>query len=324
MKRNLLIAEFARSFWALEPSTLSTLTSVLRNWSTGTAPSADTLAQIRADQGTRGARRGAAAQVAGGIAVLPLYGIITQRGNQVDNISGPGGCSTQQFTQSLRAALADPAVGQILIDIDSPGGAVTGTPELAAEIFNSRGKKPIIGIANSLAASAAYWIGTQCNQLYCTPSGEVGSLGVYCQHVDESQALEAAGLVVSTISAGQFKTELASNQPLSPEARAALQKSINTYYNQFTADVARGCGVPVAKVVNGFGQGRCLTANDALAAGMINGVATFDEVIARMRSKTIGQLPTGSRLASAKAALALAYPPKTANRNQLALQLMKA
>jgi len=94
--------------------------------------------------------------------------------------------------------------------------------------------------------------------------------------------------------------------------------------NQFTADVARGCGVPVAKVVNGFGQGRCLTANDALAAGMINGVATFDEVIARMRSKTIGQLPTGSRLASAKAALALAYPPKTANRNQLALQLMKA
>lgn len=324
MKRHLLISEFARMTWALEPSVLSTLTSVLRNWSSGTAPSADTLSQIKVDQGTRGTRRGAASQVAGGIAVLPLYGVITQRGNQVDNISGPGSCSTQQFSQSLRAALADPAVGQILIDIDSPGGSVTGTPELFTEIFNSRGKKNIIGVANSLAASAAYWIGSACSELYCTPSGEVGSIGVYCQHVDESQALEAAGLVVSTISAGTYKTELASNQPLSPEARAAVQKSINTYYDQFIAAVARGRGVPVAKVVNGFGQGRCLTANDALAAGMINGVATFDEVIARMRSKTIGQLSTGSRLASAKAALALAYPPKTATRNQLALQLMKA
>ncbi|OIQ66145.1 putative signal peptide peptidase SppA [mine drainage metagenome] len=153
----------------------------------------------------------------------------------------------------------------------------------------------------------------------------MGSIGVYCQHVDESQALESAGLVVSTLSAGQYKTELASNQPLSPEARGALQKNIDAFYKQFTGNVARGRGVPLSKVTGGFGQGRCLTASDALNAGMIDGVMTMDQVIARMRSKQIGQFGTSRHPGASKAALALALsrPPK-ATRNQLRQLLLKA
>jgi len=325
MKRNLLLAEFARTHWALEQSTFAALSGVMNRWSNGISPDANTLEKIRADQGVRAARRGASAQVAGGgIAVLNIFGVIVPRGNLIDDVSGPGACSLETVTSQFRAAMADPVVSQLLLNFDSPGGSVAGVPELADEIFKARAKKPIVGISNSLCASAAYWLASQCGQMFCTTSGEIGSIGVYTQHVDESVALEKSGLNVSFVSAGRYKTEGSSIEPLTVEARAAIQKTIDGFYSLFTQAVARGRGVSVSQVRDGMGQGRCLMAADGLSQKMVDGVATFDEVISRMRSKTIGQLSTGSRLASAKAALALAYPPKTANRNQLALQLMKA
>ena len=73
----------------------------------------------------------------------------------VDDVSGPGSASTQQFSAALRDALNDDTVSQILIDIDSPGGSVYGVAELADEILAARKQKPVVAIANSLAASAA-------------------------------------------------------------------------------------------------------------------------------------------------------------------------
>lgn len=307
MKRHLLIAEFSQTPWALHPAALAKFTGVLRNWQTGVMPSAEVMAAIEKDKQAREVRRASAAQAAGGgIAVLPLYGVVTQRGNMADDISGPGSCSTQQFTQSLRAALADPSVGQILIDIDSPGGSVYGVPELADEIFNARGQKPIIGVANSLAASAAYWIGSACSELYCTPGGEVGSIGVYTAHTDMSQALAEDGVTVSLISAGKYKTEGNPYQPLDEEARAAIQASVDGYYAMFTKAVSRGrgAGVSIAQVRDGMGQGRCLMATDALAANMVDGVMTFDDVVLKMQkgakanSKKADSFPTRRSAAS--------------------------
>lgn len=289
MKR--LLAEFANTPWALHPAALAKFSRVLRNWSAGIHPSAEVLAAIELDKEARAAKRQSAASASGsGIAVLPLYGIIAQRGNMADDISGPGSCSTQQFSQSLRSALADPSVGQILIDIDSPGGSVYGTPELADEIYQARAKKPIIGISNSLCASAAYWIGSQCSELYCTPGGEVGSIGVYTAHADMSKALEEDGIDMTLISAGKYKTEGNPYGPLTEEARAAIQQSVDNYYAMFTKAVSRGrgAGVSIAQVRDGMGQGRCLSASDALAENMIDGVMTFDDVVAQMQKSMRG------------------------------------
>lgn len=312
MKRHLLIAEFSQTPWALHPAALAKFTGVLRNWQTGVMPSAEVMAVIEQDKQAREVRRASAAQATGGgIAVLPLYGVVTQRGNMADDISGPGSCSTQQFTQSLRAALADPSVGQILIDIDSPGGSVYGVPELADEIFNARGQKPIIGVANSLAASAAYWIGSACSELYCTPGGEVGSIGVYTAHTDMSQALAEDGVTVSLISAGKYKTEGNPYQPLDEEARAAIQASVDGYYAMFTKAVSRGrgAGVSIAQVRDGMGQGRCLMATDALAANMVDGVMTFDDVVSKMqkgaRAKSSNAQASPVRRSAASLALQL-------------------
>ena len=284
MKHALVLDEFMRTPWALHPAALTKFSRVLLNWQAGTPVSPEVMAAIAGDKAAREVRRQQAAAVsAGGIAVLPLYGILTQRGNMADDISGPGSCSTQQFSQSLRQALADPSVSQILLDIDSPGGSVYGTSELGDEIFRARSTKPIIGIANSLAASAAYWIGSACSEFYCTPGGEVGSIGVYTAHADYSQALAADGVNVTLISAGKYKVEGNPYGPLDEEARAAIQQSIDAYYAMFARAVSRGRGVGVAQVRDGMGQGRCLSAPDALAQHMIDGVATFDDIVSTMQ-----------------------------------------
>lgn len=307
MKQPLLIAECLATPWALMPERLTALTAVLMRWSQGMPAGDEVLARVDADKLVRDARRQAvSAAGGGGIAVLPLYGVITQRGNMVDDISGPGSVSTQLFAQALRQALADDTVSQILIDIDSPGGSVYGVSELADEIAAARTQKPVVAIANSLAASAAYWLGAQADELYVTPGGEVGSIGVWQAHFDYSQALAAEGVTPTLISAGKYKVEGNPYMPLDADAQGFLQSRVDDYYAAFTKAVARGRGLPISQVRDGMGQGRVLGADAALAQNMVDGVATFDDVLKKMRRDAKATVkPKQSRLAQARNALAI-------------------
>ena len=307
MNKHLLVSEFLTTPWALMPERLQAMTAVLTRWSSDEPPSDETLFQVNADRVLRDTRKQFAAANAGaGIAVLPLYGVVTQRGNMVDDISGPGSTSTQKFTSALRQVLADDTVGQILIDIDSPGGSVYGVAELATEIVKARAQKPVVAVANSLAASAAYWIGCSAGEFYVTPGGEVGSIGVWQAHFDYSKALEEEGVKPTLISAGKFKVEGNPYVPLDPEAQAFMQSRVDDYYNAFIKAVAKGRGVSVADVRDGMGEGRVLGADAALAAKMVDGIATFDDVLAKMQMTVVPQKPSGaSRLGRARAALAL-------------------
>ncbi len=307
MNHQLLIAEFLATPWALMPERLHAMAGVVMRWSAGVPAETQTMDRINSDRTIRESRRKlATAQSSGGIAVLPLYGVVTQRGNMVDDVSGPGSTSTQQFSSTLRQLLADETVGQILIDIDSPGGSVYGVAELADEIQSARSQKPIVAIANSLAASAAYWIGCSASEFYVTPGGEVGSIGVWQAHQDYSQALEEAGVKTTLISAGKFKVEGNPYVPLDADAQSFMQSRVDDYYAAFTKAVARGRGVSVAQVREGMGQGRVLGADAALAQSMVDGVATFDDVLKKMRRDAKQQVrPAASRLKQARHSLAL-------------------
>lgn len=298
MKRQLLVAEFLSTPWALMPERLNAFAGVIQRWSAGIPASAEVMTSIQADKLAREARRDAAGQAqranGGDIAVLPLYGVVTQRGN-ADDVSGSGGASVQKFSAALRAAIADPGVSQILIDIDSPGGSVYGVQELAAEILSARATKPIVAIANSLCASAAYWVACCASEIYVTPGGEVGSIGVWQAHQDCSEALAEAGIKTTLISAGKFKVEGNPYAPLDAEASAFLQSRVNDYYQAFTKGVAKGRNVSIDAVRSGMGQGRVLGADAALAENMVDGIMTFDQVVKKMQKNN---KPASSRLAA--------------------------
>jgi signal peptide peptidase SppA len=218
------------------------------------------------------------------IAVLPLTGVISHRMGMLSQYSGSS--STEQFTQWLRSAVADPQVKAIVIDADSPGGTVDGVPELADEIYRSSKIKPIVGVANAVAASAAYWLLSQAGEIAITPSGQVGSIGVFGSHDDRSKQAEMQGVKTSLISAGKYKTEGNPFEPLSDDGRQAIQDGVNSFYDLFTKAVARGRETDQDKVKSGFMEGRMATAQQAVKKGMADRVATLDQTLARLGAKT--------------------------------------
>ena len=216
------------------------------------------------------------------IALIPVYGVISPRASLLTESSG--GTSAMAVGQAIDQAVADPAVASILMEFDSPGGNSVGMTELAAKIRSARGVKPVVAHVNAMAASAGYWLASQADEIVATPSGLVGSIGVYTEHRDISRALDAEGITPTIISAGDHKVEGNPYEPLSDEARADLQKMVNDVYAVFVGDVARGRGISASVVRSDYGRGRVLSAKDALAAGMIDRVATLEETIQRVVS----------------------------------------
>jgi capsid assembly protease len=255
--------------WAMMPERMSAYAQVLMH-------------KIHGDSTPQGARpptRGSGNPGKNGaIAVIPVYGTIVQRASMLGICEG--GTSTQQISNMLADANADDSVSKILLDIDSPGGSVYGVQELASEIAAS--KKPVTAFANSLAASAAYWIGAAASEFFVTPGGECGSIGVWMAHQDVSKALEKEGVDVTLISAGEYKVEGNPYAPLSGDAKKFMQSRIDDYYGEFTQSVARGRKVSVDRVRSGMGKGRVLGADQALSEKMVDGVMTFPAVISRM------------------------------------------
>lgn len=210
------------------------------------------------------------------IGVVRIHGAIEHRSSWLTEILG--GTSVESIQSQLRAAVADPEVRAIVLDIDSPGGSVAGITELAEEIRAARKVKRIYAVANTTAASAAYWLAAQASAVYASPSGQVGSIGIFGVHMDFSRALEAEGITATVFTAGEHKAEASPYQPLTDEAQTEIQARTDFFYDQFVGDVAKGIGVTPAKVKADYGQGRVLMPADALKAGMIHGIETLDGV----------------------------------------------
>jgi signal peptide peptidase SppA len=278
MKYPALMLAVAGEVWALERSKLEAITQFLLFKADGGMFGEDEI-QARAAGARQGQRGGAPPDSSGGIGVLPIYGVMAQRMNLITHASG--GTSMEQVAADFRTMLADPAIKAIILDIDSPGGTVSGTTELATEIYNSRGVKPIIAQVNSTAASGAYWIASQADEIAVTPSGQAGSIGVYTIHEDMSKALEKQGVKETIIKAGKYKMIAPESQPLSEEAHGIIQARVNEAQAMFTRAVARGRNVSVSKVNDTFGQGLMFGAQELVNRGMADRVSSLAATCAR-------------------------------------------
>lgn len=269
-----ILLAVASEFWAIDEFKLDQIVAFLALQAAGDKLSAE---QIQA-RITKQTERDVARRE-GAVALLPLRGVIANRANMMSDISG--GTSSESVGRAFDAFVKSEEVKAIIIDIDSPGGVVSGTDELSSKIFAARGTKPIIAHVNATAASAAYWIATAADEIVLTPSGEVGSIGILSVHDDISAALEKAGVKKTLIASGKYKGEGAPFEPLSADARAHRQERADAYRDRFERRVAANRGVSLATVREGFGQGRMVMADAAIAQGMADKIATLDETLAR-------------------------------------------
>lgn len=207
-----------------------------------------------------------------GIMVLPVVGGLAHRGDWIDAECG-GLQSYTNLQNHMVAGLDDPEVRAILLDIDSPGGEAGGCFEFGDFVRDARSRKPIYAVANARACSAAYLIGSSASKFFCTPSGEVGSIGVCWLHADFSGALEKAGVVTTWLYAGEHKVDGNPYERLSKAARADIQKSIDESYALFVAQVA--ANRPMSPEAIRDTKARTFGAAEAAELDLVDGVLSF-------------------------------------------------
>jgi capsid assembly protease len=216
-----------------------------------------------------------------GIAVLPLVGGLVHRSEYLNPSSGMTGYTAIQNT--LKDFRDTRAVKGILIDVDSPGGEVSGLHELGEFIADMGKDKPVFAIANGLMASAAYWLASGASRIYAAPQAAVGSIGVLTMHIDKSKELERKGQKVTLIHAGRNKVAGNPYEALPDEVRAGVQARVDELYSQFVATVAERRGLE-AKVIRKTEAG-VFSPEKALEIGLIDGIATFGDAVRALQAR---------------------------------------
>jgi signal peptide peptidase SppA len=268
------VIEAVRSaYWAIMPNKLRAICDFLDFKAAGGVLTAEQIASVAAARSRTSATRKS-------VQVLFLTGVISQRMDMITEASG--GTSTDRFASEFSSAINDSTVSAVVLDVDSPGGSVYGVQELSDTIYAARGSKPIVAVANSLMASAAYWVASAADEIVITPGGESGSIGVVALHTDISGMARKEGLAYSLVSAGKYKTEANQFEPLADDSRRSIQKRVDEYYEGFVSTVARNRGVRRRAVASGFGEGRVLGAKESVSEGLADKVGTLDSVLSRL------------------------------------------
>lgn len=278
--------------WYLREDEFKVMDALVRMHMAGERLSGD---EIRERLDAAAAKNGprAGARMEGAIGVIPIYGMIFPRSNLMTEMSG--GATVTGIRAAFRAAMADESIGSILFDIDSPGGYTDGIDELATEIRSARGTKPMVSISNYSMASAAYYLGSQADEVVASPSSMTGWVGTVLVHQEFSKADEQQGVTTTIFRDPPGKFGGNEYEPLSDTARAELQQQVDDFSGQFYNAAAKGRGISTATVKSDFGQGGGMSAQRAKSAGLVDRVETIDDTVRRMAQ---GKVQTRGRVAA--------------------------
>jgi len=221
-----------------------------------------------------------AAATPDGIAVIPIHGSLVKRSLGMEAASGL--TSYGEIAAMLDAALADPHVSGILLDIDSPGGEASGSFELARRVREVAAMKPVWAVANDAAYSAAYAIAASAQRLFVTETGGVGSIGVIALHVDQSVKDAKDGYRFTAITAGAHKNDFSPHEPLSDTAKSELQGEVDRLYSIFTEHVAamRDLDVDAVRAT----EAGLFFGSNAVAQGLADGLQTLEATLSEFHS----------------------------------------
>lgn len=205
--------------------------------------------------------------------VIPVFGIL---GKHLDSMEmACGGCSMDRVSALLTAADKDPDCERIVMAFHSPGGTVMGTPELAAKIRDVGTRKPVIAFTDGQCCSAALWLASQADTFLCSPSSMVGSVGVRCLVLDQSEKLAKEGIKVESFTSGKFKDLGASYKPLSDEERAMLTARVDSIGKAFRAALTASRTIAAEDM-----EGQTFSGEEAVAKGFSDGLANdLEEVL---------------------------------------------
>lgn len=232
-------------------------------------------------------------EVVNGVGVLAISGPMTRDPHCMMDIFG--GTSTTLAKQALRKMSRDSSIGakKVILAIDSPGGQVNGTEALAEEVnrLKSAGFEVVASI-NGLCCSAAYWIAAQCDAIYANSTDTIGSIGTYMVISDYSAYYEKMGIKRHLVASGKHKGVGTPGIPISKEQLDKLKANVNEVNQLFIDAVQQGRGPQISTAQEGasasdVATGETWLAGSALKIGLIDGIASFEEVLGAMVNGTM-------------------------------------
>lgn len=233
----------------------------------------------------------------GDVAVIPLMGTVMPRAPQWWWSSA---AVLSVLVQDIRTALDDYSVRALVLDIDSPGGRVTGIEEFSDLVYGLRGSKPIVAhCGGGMVASAAFWAASAADELVITRTAEVGSVGVVASFVDWSQYDEKLGIREIEVVSAQSPNKRQS--PATAPGRALVQERVNQIADVFITHLARNRGVSPDDVLQNFGQGDLLVGDAAVANGLADRIATFEALVSELSNGRRSNFMTGKASPTVKA-----------------------
>lgn len=239
-----------------------------------------------------------------GIACIEISGPMLRKPDLFDLVV-LGACDTEAVREAITEAAGREDVQAIFLDIDSPGGTVNGTPELAQAVARASRQKYVYAFTAGQMCSAAYWVASQADAIYATPSARIGSIGVLLPVIDSTGAFAQAGLKVEVFAAGKFKSTGTPGTELSEEQRAWLQSEVEETFAEFrSAVLSRGRKIPDEAM-----EGQTFSARKAQRlnlAGMIEGRGEAMERLRKLHVRAVDTAPQTMSAPSIESELAAA------------------
>lgn len=202
-------------------------------------------------------------RLVGSVQIIPVHGILGKHLGQLEMMCG--GCDVDEVGEDIDEAEADPRVQTILLDFRSPGGTVTGVPELGNKIASCT--KTTAAFTDSQCCSGALWLASCCEQFQCTESALVGSCGVYSIYFDHTAEMESEGVKANAISSGEFKLAGAYFKPMTDAERTMLQTQCDSIHSKFKAVIQKNRNVDDSAL-----QGQVFMGDEAAMCGMVDGI----------------------------------------------------
>lgn len=280
------VLEFVQSEpWFIQPDALETIHSIAARTTT---LSPEAIERMRGERLTN-ART---VRMRGDIAIVPVHGPLFRYANLFTAFSGA--TSYEVLANDIGAALADPAVRRIILEVDSPGGTVNGLADLADLIFQAREEKPVDAFVSGAGASGGYYVAAAAERVYGSVSSIVGSVGTVLGVEDRKLADKEAGIRRMTFVSAQSPKKRMDPFDEDPkrraDAKAELQNLVNSLSDVFVSDLSRFRGVDISTVLEEFGQGGVFVGAAGVEAGMVDEITTLEDLLAELAPEEAGEL----------------------------------
>lgn len=215
------------------------------------------------------------------IAVIDVEGTI-RNSSGFSLLPGPGENPVVVFKEKLDLARRDPAVKAVVLRINSPGGGVTASDLMYAELldFKARTKRPVVTSMLDVAASGGYYLACATDHIVAMPTTVTGSIGVIMLTPDVSRGLGKIGVEFNVIKSGQFKDAGSPFRELTPADRAVFEGMIQNMYERFLAVVVNGRPKLNAAQVRTLADGRVYLGDEALKNGLVDELGNVQTAIA--------------------------------------------